>query len=200
MSFIKVYFGDKPLWITDEVVPQNEGILTLTNTDVDIKKAMASSANEAVWMKVHNIEEAKAKLFAHFHTAIAGGGLVRNKRGEFLLIYRRDRWDLPKGHLDEGETIEACALREVREETGLTQLDIVTPIMVTYHTYVYDNQEILKETHWFLMNEKMNEQLVAQTEEDIQRIEWVKRSELNKYYDEMFPLIRDVLDQHFLMG
>lgn len=200
MSFIKVYFGDKPLWITDEPVPQKEGMLMIADAPGDIKKRMHTSANEEAWFVTDNIKDAKAKLFAGYKTAVAGGGLVKNQRGEFLLIYRRDRWDLPKGHLDEGETIEACALREVREETGLTQLDIVTPIMVTYHTYVYDNQEILKETHWFLMNEKMNEQLVAQTEEDIQRIEWVKRSELNKYYDEMFPLIRDVLDQHFLMG
>ena len=34
---------------------------------------------------------------------IAGGGLVQNDKGELLLIYRRGKWDLPKGKLDAGE-------------------------------------------------------------------------------------------------
>jgi 8-oxo-dGTP pyrophosphatase MutT (NUDIX family) len=49
----------------------------------------------------------------------AGGGIVVNEQNEVLLIYRRGKWDLPKGKLDDGETIEECALREVKEETGL---------------------------------------------------------------------------------
>jgi ADP-ribose pyrophosphatase YjhB (NUDIX family) len=49
---------------------------------------------------------------------MAAGGLVENEHGEILLIYRKKHWDLPKGKLDAGETLEECAVREVEEETG----------------------------------------------------------------------------------
>ena len=43
---------------------------------------------------------------------------------EFLLMQHADRWDLPKGHLDPGETEVQCALRELREETGIGDADV----------------------------------------------------------------------------
>ncbi len=47
-----------------------------------------------------------------------------NPPESFLLMKHKDRWDLPKGHLDEGETEEECARRELLEETGITAEDI----------------------------------------------------------------------------
>ena len=55
---------------------------------------------------------------------IAAGGLVTNKHNELLMIFRRAKWDLPKGKLDEGESIEACAVREVEEETGIKNISL----------------------------------------------------------------------------
>lgn len=43
---------------------------------------------------------------------------------EFLLMRHADRWDLPKGHVDPGESEMQCALRELREETGILATDI----------------------------------------------------------------------------
>jgi bis(5'-nucleosidyl)-tetraphosphatase len=43
---------------------------------------------------------------------------------EFLLMQHDDRWDLPKGHVDPGETEMECALRELWEETGIKERDI----------------------------------------------------------------------------
>ncbi len=47
-----------------------------------------------------------------------------NPPREFLLMRHADRWDLPKGHVDNGETEMQCALRELHEETGITETDI----------------------------------------------------------------------------
>ena len=76
----------------------------------------------------------------------AGGGLVTNDRGEFLLIRRSGLWDLPKGHQDPGEPIEMTALREVEEETGLKGLVLGDFIRVTDHTYLREEQWYLKHT------------------------------------------------------
>ncbi|MBV9986191.1 MAG: NUDIX domain-containing protein, partial [Chitinophagaceae bacterium] len=100
---------------------------------------------------------------------VAAGGLVQNENGELLMIYRRGKWDLPKGKLDKGESIEACALREVTEETGVRNLQLGALIDIGYHEYFdkYLQQEVIKETHWFRMSATGTQHLVPQTEEDI---------------------------------
>lgn len=127
---------------------------------------------------------------------LAGGGLVLNDAGELLMIFRRGKWDLPKGKLDEGETIEDCALREVKEETGLQDVERGELVAVSYHTYfdIYIQEEVVKESHWFRMHAKGQQQLVPQTEEDIQQIEWVNRQRLEQHllnsYDNVIEVIR----------
>ena len=81
----------------------------------------------------------------------AGGGLVENEQREVLFIFRRGKWDLPKGKLDRGETLEQCAIREVEEETGVGQLQLIRFLLITEHEYVERGKKILKETHWWLM-------------------------------------------------
>lgn len=127
----------------------------------------------------------------------AGGGLVRNGEGELLLIFRRGKWDLPKGKLDEGETIEACALREVEEETGVKHLALGELISVTWHEYFdkWLGEEVIKETHWFKMDVAGVPALVAQTEEDITAIEWTKKSDLPKRMEQSYITIIDVLEE-----
>ena len=85
---------------------------------------------------------------------VAGGGLLLNEHHELLMIFRRGCWDLPKGKLDDGETIEACALREVEEETGVGNLLSGGLLGITRHQYFdpYIKEEVIKETHWYAMN------------------------------------------------
>jgi 8-oxo-dGTP pyrophosphatase MutT (NUDIX family) len=127
----------------------------------------------------------------------AGGGLVRNEEGELLLIFRRGKWDLPKGKLDEGETIEACALREVEEETGVKHLALGELISVTWHEYFdkWLNEDVIKETHWFRMDVAGVPPLVPQTEEDITAIEWTKKADLPKRMEQSYITIIDVLEE-----
>jgi len=135
----------------------------------------------------------KSAFFKHFTLIKAAGGLVKNGAGEILLILRRGKWDLPKGKLDKGETLEACALREVSEETGLKNLELGQLIQITFHTYSLFGKHILKETHWYAMTAKGKESLVPQTEEDITEIRWVKKTELKKYLSNTFETIAEIL-------
>ena len=132
-------------------------------------------------------------------TIIAGGGLVQNEAGEMLLMFRRGVWDMPKGKLDKGETIEQCAVREVEEETGLQQISLGKFIFTTYHDYFdkWTKKDVLKETHWFAMHVTGNQTLVPQAEEDIEEIVWVKPENLIHYTDNMYKNIIQVI-QKFL--
>jgi ADP-ribose pyrophosphatase YjhB (NUDIX family) len=127
---------------------------------------------------------------------IAAGGLVLNDKGELLMIFRRGKWDLPKGKLDEGETIEACAVREVIEETGLTNVEHGELIGITYHEYFdpYLKEDVIKEAHWYAMRARGEQALTPQTEEDITEIKWVSGDELEKClensYDNVIEVIR----------
>ena len=127
---------------------------------------------------------------------IAAGGLVQNSNGEMLLIYRRGFWDLPKGKLDAGELIPDCAVREVQEETGIQALELGPFICTTTHHYFdkWLNKDVIKHTHWYSMLSLKNETLVPQTEEDIEKIEWVPINRLSQYLFETFPTIRYVFE------
>jgi 8-oxo-dGTP pyrophosphatase MutT (NUDIX family) len=127
---------------------------------------------------------------------IAAGGLVQNTNGEILLIFRRGFWDLPKGKLDAGELIPECAIREVQEETGIQTLDLGPLICTTKHTYfdTWLNQDVEKHTHWYAMLSLANETLVPQTEEDIEKIEWVPVHKLPQYLLKTYPTIRTVFE------
>lgn len=125
----------------------------------------------------------------------AAGGIVINNNNELLMIYRRGFWDLPKGKLDKGETIEECALREVREETGVSQLTLGKLIDITYHDYYdkYLKTDATKETYWYQMNTDANEKLVPQTEEDIEEIKWVTGNEIKGYLEKSYTNIQEVV-------
>ena len=72
----------------------------------------------------------------------AAGGLVFNKDGGILMIFRNGKWDLPKGKLEIGESVEECAIREVQEECGVSGLIIENKIKDTYHTYILEEENI----------------------------------------------------------
>lgn len=122
----------------------------------------------------------------------AGGGLILNESEEVLMIYRRGFWDLPKGKLDEGESIEECAVREVMEECGLSDVWIGRKLCTTTHFYKLDSKEIEKHTHWYLMLAPGSQPLVPQTEEDIERSEWVNQQRAKELLEESYPTIREV--------
>ncbi len=127
----------------------------------------------------------------------AAGGLVFNNKHELLMIYRRGFWDLPKGKVDDGESLEECAVREVREETGIQHIQLNEFLTTTYHTYQQNGNTILKPSHWFKMINPTNDVLIPQIEEDITEIKWVSKAEAEKIKDGMYPTIRLIVGQYF---
>jgi 8-oxo-dGTP pyrophosphatase MutT (NUDIX family) len=131
---------------------------------------------------------------------IAAGGIVENEEGKILFQYRRGKWDLPKGKLDKGETIEACAVREVEEETGLKNIQLGKLIGITNHFYHERQQDIDKETHWYAMKVTGEQTLVPQLDEDILELRWVGKDELERYLSNTFKNIIEIVEKYFAQG
>jgi len=133
-------------------------------------------------------------VFCSFFTVIeAAGGLIKNSAHEWLFIFRRGWWDLPKGKIDKRETPKQAAIREVGEETGINGMKILQPLPVTYHIYYLKNKRILKKTYWFEMLYDGNEKLVPQTEEDITEARWLTREEIQNITPLVYPSLTELL-------
>src|SRR5450432_206693 len=123
----------------------------------------------------------------------AGGGLVENEKGEILFMFRRGKWDLPKGKIGPGETMEECALREVEEETGVSDLRLIKFLLVTTHDYAEGGKHIKKESHWYLMKSSSRAKLIPQIEEDISELRWIGPADFKIVLANTYPAILDVL-------
>ncbi|MGQ1943730.1 NUDIX hydrolase [Ornithobacterium rhinotracheale] len=121
-------------------------------------------------------KKAFKKFKASFENIKAAGGIVQNKKGEILMIYRLNTWDLPKGKIEKDEKKQAAALREVEEECGITDLNITKKLPKTYHMYELKGKPVLKTTYWYEMRYKGDELPTPQTEEDISEAQWCDRS------------------------
>ncbi len=86
-----------------------------------------------------------------------------------------------------------CAVREVKEETGLQNIKTGRKICTTYHTYVEYGKHFLKETKWFAMKSTLDQKFAPQQDEGIEKIEWVNELDLNEKLKNSFPLIFDVI-------
>lgn len=201
--FIKIYFGDKPLFLCDAIdktiepfVHHDDAVFIDeldTHTVKTIIHEMQQPQVQAGVFFHPDLDKLKKSLFKKFTFMQAAGGLVTNQKDEVLLIFRRGKWDLPKGKLDEGEKLHDCAIREVEEETGLRNIKLISPLVITWHTYHEGSKFILKESHWYTMKVMSDQKLIPQTEEDIQEIKWVKEKELKQYMKNIFPSVVDVL-------
>ncbi|GAB3013063.1 NUDIX domain-containing protein [Niabella terrae] len=201
-----VYIQNKPVYLCSALSPRLEQLhhrpetIFIDSLDPHTVNTMLREINlpeiKAGIFLYPDLEALKKQFFRKFERHIAGGGLVLNAQQDILMIFRRGYWDLPKGHQDPGETIEDCALREVREETGLSTLRLLRPLTVTFHTYQQGSHAILKESHWFVMQSPGTEPLLGQTEEDIEKIEWVSANQLEQRLKASYPSIAQVIRQY----
>lgn len=141
-----------------------------------------------------NLSKGWEKFKSQFHYLKAAGGLVFNRKEEVLFIYRLGKWDLPKGKVEVGESIESAALREVEEECGISNLSILEEIESTFHIYKQGAQLILKRTYWFKMKYSGNETLVPQGEEAIEKAVWIDPDNSEQQFKNTYASLKGILD------
>jgi len=135
------------------------------------------------------------KIFRIYFTEVrAAGGLVKHNSGRYLFIEKKGKLDLPKGHIESGEEPEACALREVSEECGITGHSIVKSICPSYHTYSWEGISYLKKTSWFLMKYNGKMIMEPQTSEGITKVEWLFPDELNSIKSSAWLSLMDLIN------
>ena len=127
-----------------------------------------------------------------FRMAPAAGGVVV-KDGKFVSIVRKGIPDLPKGHIEKGETPEVAALREVEEETGIGKLHIINELPSTWHCYIEHDEWTLKRTYWYLMESEETIQPKPQTEEGITEIKLIGNEGIEDFLKNTFRSISEIL-------
>ena len=152
----------------------------------------ASSTLSRIYIPTGDLEATYHRVCKEFKEVDAAGGLVSNRRGDFLLIKRDGLWDLPKGHREADEDIEVTAMREVQEETGVDQLLLRELICVTDHCYKRNGIWHLKHTWWYDMLYTDPVDLTPQREEDITNAAWVAKSSLPPFLKNTYPSIVEV--------
>jgi 8-oxo-dGTP pyrophosphatase MutT (NUDIX family) len=170
----KVFVNDKPLFLTNLIFKETDFQLFLLES-VDFKQLIVKYFQNKI-QKAYLYHPDEKEIMKVLKTKIpvnkAGGGLVYNKNGEVLFIFRNGKWDLPKGGTDKGEEIEDTAMREVEEETGVNGLSISKKLQKTYHIFKRNGVYKLKITHWFEMQSTYEGIPVGQAEEGIEKVEW----------------------------
>ena len=127
-----------------------------------------------------------------FRQAPAAGGVIVIDN-QFVAIERHGIPDLPKGHIEKGETPEIAALREVEEETGITNLEIIKELPSTWHCYLLDNQWTIKKTSWFLMKTTSGMKNVPQTEEGISKVYLVDKKGVKEFEEKTYESLKTLI-------
>lgn len=200
----KIYFNNKPLILSNTITKEIKNYIDLPDTvfmdelndeavNTIINAMQQPEINAGIFL-YKKVEEVLTTIKEKFIVIQAAGGLVHTAEESILLIFRKGKWDLPKGKLDAGEELESCAIREVEEETGVKNIQSEKLITLTYHTYYEKQKFILKESFWYLMHSKEEQILMPQTEEDIEKCEWIPILEIGPYMKNAHPSVVDVID------
>ena len=178
MISFKVYFENRYILVSPE--PDRIQKYTLFHrfhNRKDLYDAISTfEAGNQMSLNIYgsDIDHLWGEFREYFTYAEAAGGLVLHPTGRYLFIIRNGRWDLPKGHIEEGELPEECAIREVKEECGISGHTITKKLLSSYHTWQYEGISYLKRTYWFHMS--YNGEMIEnpQAEEGITEARWLK--------------------------
>ena len=191
----KVFFNQKPIFLTTELVLQTDRTPVLFikfSSPENIVKALKSKKTDCLYLYHQKEDKLWMHFLRHFPIVGAAGGLVRHQDGRFLFIFRNDKWDLPKGRIEKNEPIRIAAVREVEEETGVDGLEIVKPLIETFHVFNRNGKYKLKKTFWFEMKTASTVTLIPQLNEGIEQAVWVFEKEIPHKFENAYENIKQV--------
>ncbi|NEW79326.1 MAG: NUDIX domain-containing protein [Gelidibacter sp.] len=188
----KVFVNDCPIILTDNKKNAiNFNLVHFETIKVDeIIEQIFQQKLAGMTLFCENLSACWIKFHTYFKSQKAAGGKVLNVNNEVLFIYRFNKWDLPKGKLNKGESVSECAVREVEEECGITNLQIVKPLETTYHIYKEKGKTILKTTYWFLMSADYTGELTPQLEEGIEQVVFKNEDEVKLALENTYENIK----------
>mgnify|MGYP003338128660 FL=1 len=207
MSYHQVYINERPVQFValknSQRAKIEKGYLIAGEEDITpegvFNEMHSSIPPTGIIYLCENPDRQWEKFNLLFKGIEASGGVVKNQQNEILVIYRRGKWDLPKGKIDEGETPEQAALREVGEECGLRELSLGALIATTFHTYILKDKRILKKTYWYEMSSNNDVELIPQLEEDIEKAVWMSEEQVRlTVFPDTYPSVKSVLEDFFI--
>ncbi|WP_082438558.1 NUDIX hydrolase [Nonlabens sp. YIK11] len=190
----KVFVKDIAVIVTSDrdLFPDHDAFNLKTVNFKKLIKAIKKNKVERPLLYSKNEDKLLKRLHKKIPLVLAAGGLVKNQKGEYLFIHRNGKWDLPKGKTEKNESMEATALREVEEETGVENLSINNYIGPTYHVFSRNNKYRLKLTHWYAMTTDYTGQLVPQDKEGIDQAVWLNDEQARESLEQSYANIKDV--------
>ncbi|MEP7164561.1 MAG: NUDIX domain-containing protein [Ferruginibacter sp.] len=204
---IKIYYGEKPVYLCDEMDDSLNELLhhpDVVFIDELSSRAIKSLVHEIKKEDFHtgiiwnnDLEKLKAAFFRNFTVIEAAGGIVQNDEKDLLFIFRRGKWDLPKGKMEKNELPEICAAREIEEETGVKNLKLKKKIGDTYHIYDEFGKHFLKMSHWYYFTCTSKQDLQPQTTEDITQVKWFRTKDIKTPIANTYATIKDILSSFF---
>ncbi|GGW81975.1 NUDIX hydrolase [Salegentibacter mishustinae] len=198
----KVFVNDVPLILSTKK-DLGENYVSLPIKKVRIKRIIKKiSKGELLYVNLYHEKEEKLlkHLFKKLRVVTAAGGMVLNDKDEILFIYRKKRWDLPKGKTEKNETIESSAIREVEEETGVEGLKVTKFLQKTYHIFKRKGRYRLKVTHWYEMRTSYDGELRPETKEGIEKAKWKDLKKSQKALQKSYANIKLLFPEKYLTG
>ena len=199
----KVFINDKPLILSASPDFNSPFGIPEMKVQIDDRKSLEQAFTKlvesnfnfssALFYNNQGVEKLLGDFISIFPLFEAAGGIVMNAKKERLFIFRFGRWDLPKGKIESGESIEEAALREVQEETGISHPEIISRLPSSFHMYMYKSKWVLKQSHWFAMQYEANELLVPQQEEGITSAEWKGSGNMEEIFAHTYTSLHDLL-------
>ncbi|CAM4045045.1 NUDIX hydrolase [Gillisia limnaea] len=196
----KVFVNDIPIILsTNKDIGNNYSSFPIKTVKL---KQIIKRINEGELLYVNLYHDNEEKLLKHLMKKLkvvtAAGGMVYNDQKEILFIYRNKRWDLPKGKVEDGESLEESAIREVMEETGVRDLEIVRFLRKTYHVFKRKDKYRLKVTHWYEMYSPYTGDLIPEHAEGIKKAKWKNFAKSQKALTKSYSNIKLLFPKEYL--
>lgn len=191
-----IYFGASKLLICSEANASDACVMHAPAQEKNLRAKLIKiiETSKSVVLLTDNPKATFEALCQEFKVIRAAGGVVTNSRGELLMIRLRNRWDLPKGHIETGEDSLSAALREVEEETGI-EAEIIdnAPLYTTWHAYDTYGEWELKSTDWWRMRTAQTETPQPQEDEGITEVRWMNNAARAEALNETYETIKEVV-------